>query len=285
MAGPVAVWAVSDGEKIRREQTDHPLRRGNAVWNGRRVRLFAARNEIVAFQLIVTAGEEPVTGLRVSVTPLVHASGATIANRGSQVGWAGERGPGGDLIRPAADPNDYVGRRVELFTQHYLYVPPELSTRPLWYYGPGAPPAQRAGWIPDALIPVHAKAGRGGLPLDVPARSNQGFWVDIFVSPSDELPAGVYRGTVEVSCDGHPAQSIPVELEVLDFDLPDEPTAHDMVFAGAVAPYFPGFEGDVIDAFRKMAHRHRFDLVGHGPHRGRFSEAALAAHRPYLSGE
>ena len=45
------IWAVNDGEKVKRDDRQHPARTGNSAWDGRRVRVFAARNEIVAFQV------------------------------------------------------------------------------------------------------------------------------------------------------------------------------------------------------------------------------------------
>ena len=54
-AGVRRVWAIGDGDKVDRDDTIHPGRAGNAVWDGTSIRLFGARNEIVAFQLIVDA--------------------------------------------------------------------------------------------------------------------------------------------------------------------------------------------------------------------------------------
>src|SRR2546427_5127269 len=45
-AGVRAVWAVTDGEKIAHDAREHSLRARNAAWDGRTVRLFAARNEV-----------------------------------------------------------------------------------------------------------------------------------------------------------------------------------------------------------------------------------------------
>ena len=50
-----AIWAVNDGEKVERDDRAHPARAGNSAWDRRRVRLFGARNEIVAVQVIVEA--------------------------------------------------------------------------------------------------------------------------------------------------------------------------------------------------------------------------------------
>ena len=52
----MAVWAVHDGEKVKRDDRQNPNKARNAVWDGTRIKLVAARNEIVAFQVIVEAG-------------------------------------------------------------------------------------------------------------------------------------------------------------------------------------------------------------------------------------
>jgi hypothetical protein len=56
--GVTHVWAIDDGEKVRRGDLDHwgssDLTR-NRVWDGETIRLFGARNEVVAFQLILEA--------------------------------------------------------------------------------------------------------------------------------------------------------------------------------------------------------------------------------------
>src|SRR5690606_26765441 len=121
------------------------------------------------------------------------------------------------------DPNDYVGRRIEVFTQHYLYVPPELSTPPQWFYAPSAPPRQLTGWIPDALIPHNAAQGFGGQPVHVMENCNQGFWIDIYVPDEISLTAGLYTGTITISWRGGTEKlDLPVELDLFDFALPQE---------------------------------------------------------------
>ena len=56
-AGIRRVWAVNDGEKIERDAKNHPASARNSVWDGRVVHVFGARNEVVAFQVIVEADE------------------------------------------------------------------------------------------------------------------------------------------------------------------------------------------------------------------------------------
>ena len=68
------VWAVNDGEKIERDVTNHPAAGHNSAWDGRTIRLFGARNEIVAFQLIVEADERVIDALSVRVPALASAT-------------------------------------------------------------------------------------------------------------------------------------------------------------------------------------------------------------------
>src|ERR1700741_859678 len=52
------IWAVNDGEKIERDDLNNPNKRANSAWDGRKVKIFGARNEIIAFQLIVEADQD-----------------------------------------------------------------------------------------------------------------------------------------------------------------------------------------------------------------------------------
>src|SRR5206468_10702032 len=54
-AGVARVWAVSDGEKVEQDDLTSTLPSANSAWDGTRVRLSAAGNEVVAFQVVVEA--------------------------------------------------------------------------------------------------------------------------------------------------------------------------------------------------------------------------------------
>ncbi len=266
----VQVWAVNDGEKVQRDDLTNPNRNSNSVWDGCRVKLFGARNEIVAFQLIVQTGSQDIQDLTVEMSALTHDNneGAYIRNQQDHPG----------------DPNDYLGRRIEVFTEHYLYVPPELSTPPQWFYAASAPPLQRSGWIPDALIPHDAKQGFGGQPVQVLSNRNQGFWIDIYIPDESTLSPGTYSGAITVRwAGGVDDRVIPVELDLFDFALPHENHTQTMVYASDVSPYFPALDNS-NDALRKMAHRHRFDLVGADVHNQAYDQEALDGYKPYLNG-
>ncbi|SFS68975.1 DUF4091 domain-containing protein [Paenibacillus sp. BC26] len=265
----LSVWAVNDGEKVLKEDLENPNRNGNSVWDGSLIRLFGARNETVAFQVIVEAGSTEVAGLYVEMSELVHAEF------------------GECRIENAAtldeDPSNSVGRRIEVFTQHYLYVSPDLGTAPQWFYAESAPPLHRSGWIPDALIPADAKPRLGGQPVHISPRSNQGFWIDVYVPREASLKPGIYRGTVTVRRGEELVAKLPVELQLYDFALPDENHSVTFVYANEIDEYFPDTP-HIRDRLRRMAHRHRFDLVGSDVHNHRFDAEVLEQYAPYLDG-
>lgn len=264
-----AVWAVNDGEKVLKDDLANPNKDGNSVWDGQTIRLFGARNETIAFQVIVETGDAEAAGIYVELSGLVHAEHGECRIE--------------NAAALDADPTNYVGRRIEVFTQHYLYVAPDLSTAPQWFYAESAPPLHRSGWIPDALIPADARPRLGGQPVRVPARSNQGFWIDIYIPREEAMKPGIYRGAVTVRSEAAVIRTLPVELRLYDFALPDENHSLTFVYANDVSEYYPETP-DIQDRFRRMAHRHRFDLVGAEPHGKPFDAELLARYAPYLDG-
>ena len=123
-AGVRRIWAVNDGEKVKRDDRQHPARAGNSVWDGRRVRLFGARNEIVAVQVIVEADHRGITRLTLALPDLRAASGDRITYR-----------------PPALDPTDSVDRPIQIFAEHYLYV--AMPSHADWIYARDSPAAPR----------------------------------------------------------------------------------------------------------------------------------------------
>jgi hypothetical protein len=240
-AAPARVWAVNDGEKVERDDLAHKSRDANSAWDGRRVKLFGARNEVVAFQLIVEAGPAGVGALSVRLPELRRRGG------GGRVRYA----------PPGADPTDYAGRPIQIFSVNYMNV--TAPTRADWVWRPDSPaaPADTRGWKPVQLVPENAKRGRGGFPLSVAPNQNQAVWVEVYLGR--DLRAGVYEGRVEVTADGA-RQSVPVELELFDFALPDENSMNAMVYYEPSQP--EQYMGRNLDpAFHRFAHRHRVELV------------------------
>ncbi len=200
------VWALSDGTKVKRDETSHKLKNKNGVFDRSLplISLFGVRNETVAFQAILQGGRSRTIGIKIrlnSVGP-INNSGVT-QNMDSY----------------------YVGRNICILKEHYLHI----TTRShdlAWAPGTAAVP-DMSGWVPDALIPLGPNDS-----FSVEAGQNQGVWVDIFI-PSD-TPPGFYRGTLVVDEAGVPCSlltcQIPVRLEVLGATLPNSATAKTMLY-------------------------------------------------------
>lgn len=256
---PARVWAVNDGEKVERDDLGNRGRASNSAWDGHRIKIFGARNEVIAFQVVVEAGDDGIGELRVALPELKMRGGD------ARIRYA----------PPAADPTDYAGRPIQLFPVNYMNV--TETTRANWVWRPGSPaaPADTLGWKPVQLVPENAKAGRGGFPLNVARRQNQAVWVEIYTTR--DLPAGTYEGRVEVTADGR-KQEIPVELELFDFTLPDENSMHAMVYYEPSQPL--QYQGRDLDPqYHRFAHRHRVELV-HA-----YSVGSARAARPRFTGE
>ena len=235
------VWAVNDGEKIERDDLDNPNKNSNSAWDGRRIKVFGARNEVIAFQLIVEAGVDGIRRLNVSLPELRQQGGRARIT----------------YMPPAPDPTKYVGRPIQLFSLNYMNV--EAASHAEWVFQPGSPAAPKdpTGWKPVQLVPENAKVGRGGFPLQVAPSQNQGVWIEVYTNRT--LSAGMYRGQIIVNADGQ-KQTIPIELELFDFTLPDQNSMDAMVYYESLQPVL--YQGRNLDAeYNRFAHRQRIELV------------------------
>lgn len=250
VTGVKRFWALDDGEKIRRDDIDNPLATdvNNAVWKDSTINIFGARNEIIAFQLIIQADKGGAENVNVLLSDLKN--GAAIIP-GSASG--------------SSDPFDYRGRNTELFTEHYLDI--TKRTLPLWYFAASAAPsAYYTGLVPDCLIPFPAPPGKGGAPFSIPGNNNQAVWADILV-PKDAA-AGIYSGKATVTISNNTFKEIPVHLTVYDFTLPDSVHLKNMF---GMSPWdlakrhgvsaFSSSYYQLEAKYYQMAHRHRFDIV------------------------
>ena len=243
------IWAIGDGDKIERDAAAHPASAKNAVWDGRTIRIFGARNEVVAFQVIVEADAGGVRELSVRLPELA-----------SDNGRIAYQAPG-----LAAD---FVGRPIQIFAVNYMNV--TSSSHASWVYTRGSPaaPADPTGWKPVQLVPENARRGRGGLPVSILPNENQSIWIEIYVDR--ERAPGIYRGAVAVQTD-HTRRSLPIELEVFDFTLPDENSMHAMLYYSS--DQVERYHGRNLDAeYHRFAHRHRVELV-HAYDERRLSDA------------
>ena len=240
-ADVAAVWAVNDGEKVMRDDLANPNKNANSAWDGRRVLLFGARNEVIAFQVIVQSGPAGIQQLSASLPVLTNVlDNSTIAYQA-----------------PGSDPTQYAGRPIQIFSENYMYIPSPSTAD--WIYVAGSPsaPANIVGWKPVQLVPENARAGRGGFPLAVAANQSQAFWIDIYLGKS--LTAGIYKGRVQISADGS-LINLPVELTLFDFTLPDQNSINAMFYYESSQPEL--YEGVNLDAeYHRFAHRNRVEFV------------------------
>src|SRR4029079_16780335 len=69
------IWAVKNGEKIERDDLNNRNKQTNSAWDGSKVKIFGARNEIIAFQLIIEADKDGVNRVNVNLPQLVQKGG------------------------------------------------------------------------------------------------------------------------------------------------------------------------------------------------------------------
>jgi hypothetical protein len=239
-AGVKAIWSVNDGEKVDRDDLNHPSKHSNSTWNGKTIKLFGARNEIIAFQVIVEADQQGIASLSARLPELSQVGGARIV-----------------YSAPALDPSLYVDRPIQVFSENYMHV--VKPTAASWIYELGTPSAPRnpTGWKPVQLVPENARKGKGGFPLSVAPSQNQALWFEIYLRR--DLPAGVFQGSVELEIDGRKT-ALPVELEVFDFALPDKNSMSAMVYHETSQPVL--YQGSNLDStYHRFAHRQRVELV------------------------
>src|SRR5882724_12555252 len=75
LASISTIWAVNDGEKVERDDLNNPNRKQNSAWDGRKIKIFGARNEIIAFQVIVGAGTDGIRQLSARLPSLRQQKG------------------------------------------------------------------------------------------------------------------------------------------------------------------------------------------------------------------
>ncbi|MDC4223931.1 MAG: DUF4091 domain-containing protein [Candidatus Manganitrophus sp.] len=161
------------------------------------VTLSAGRNEFEPFQIFIAASATALSQVNVTISDLSDGRGNVIASLANG--------------RP---------KNIVLYREHYL---PVTSTSSL---------DGKLGLWPDGLVPkvdeyfgeVRRMPGETApaFPFNVAANQKQGIWVDVYVPHG--TPAGLYRGTAQVTIGSAVAANIPIQLTVRDFDLPSVPS-------------------------------------------------------------
>ncbi len=221
------VWCVGDSQKVKPYDA---VEEKNIFWDSdeRVVKLYGAKNEYVAFQIIVNADGEKLQDINIQADDF--KSGDNIISK------------------------DYI----DLFKEHYLKV-----TVPSSY---DAIPVEDAGIgeYPTQMVPF--RAPRLGAPFDVEDGRNQPVWVDVYIS--EDAVAGEYESYFTVTAGGKEGLKIKVILTVWDFMLPHETHFKTYIYYGSEqiqsalgyqSSYHKGFR-IVEDRFFQMARQHRLNL-------------------------
>lgn len=108
-------------------------------------------------------------------------------------------------------------------------------------------------WFAEVGRPLDAGFNIPDARNNIPGQRNQSVLAEIYV-PHD-APAGLYRGALEISADGAKPFSVPVELRVYGFTLPDT-----LAFAVDLNAYGPPGDAEMELRFQRMAHEHRTTL-------------------------
>lgn len=268
-----AVWANNGEDKITRDElraTGSSSSVVNSVWSNNKISVFGAKNEVTAFNVILET-ETGATNVSVHLDSLTGPGNAVI----------GSVSASGDAIF------NWTGRHIELFYIKYLQIKglsrltwedyderhvPERFRRP--WTGSGE---ATGGWsdrpdhdkyYPDIAVPLELHG-----TFNIDANRNQGIWVDIYIPKT--ASAGVYRGNLLVKEANVTTHTIPVELTVRDFTLPDVPNAATMLYieyedinTRYLGSASPGNGSEtalsklVRDRHFLLAHRHKISLIG-----------------------
>ena len=277
-SSPIIIWANDGGDKITQNELrafKDPISVINSVWDGSKVSLFGARNEIISFNLVIEAPSSDIIDVDISLPLLEGPSSSVITTRSAS---------GEDLF-------NYVGRNIELFYVRYLEI--EGLTTDLAFAGydydqrhiperfqlPYNEDYEGIGlWedrpdhnkkYPDIAVPLELES-----PFTINAGNSQSIWTDIYI-PKD-IQAGEYDGTISILIKGTVFQEIPVTLDVRNFTLPDFPSAKTMlVFSpeNINSRYFdneypePGTDIytqsiELQNKHLQLVHRHKISLIG-----------------------
>ena len=228
--GPItAVWANTGEDKVAQEELR--TRKGNRVilnrtWDGKAVHLFGARNEVVAFNLVLEAAGSRAGQVSVEFNRLTAPNGFVINSA---------------PVENSTGVFDWTRRDIELFYVRYLRIR-GLSALSYGTYDERHIPSRfrrpraandifTGGWAdrpdhdkhyPDIAVPMEMVP-----TFSIAAGQNQSVWADIYIPKN--APAGLFKGEVIIRVAGEVTYRVPVRLDVLNFSLPDVPSAKTMV--------------------------------------------------------
>jgi hypothetical protein len=274
------VWANDGGDKVTRDELrlSNGTNVTNSAWDGTTILMSGAQNEVVSVNVVL---EAPIGASNVSVSfnTLTGPNGAMIAS----VPASGDQVFG------------FVNRNIELFYVRYLAIRGLSKMFYVNYYDERhVPQRMRRPWsgigvasgtwqdrpdhdkyYPEIAVPLEL------LPaFNIAAGQNQSIWVDVYVPKN--TPAGQYFGSLVVRENGVTVKTVPAQLNVYGFALPDTPSAKTMVYFSSPninRRYLASSDANgyidpnsaaapqarlLRDRHFLLAHRHRISLIGDG---------------------
>ncbi|MBN2090220.1 DUF4091 domain-containing protein [candidate division KSB1 bacterium] len=194
------------------------------------IHLSGAKNEILAFQIVLKAIESDFENITLSATHLKSKGG---------------------IIE---------SENIKFFNEIYL----EVSEPTTQMYG--SPSSLGAGWYPDPLLPLNIENSYVPSSFTIHAQEFQIFWIDIYITP--ETNTGNYSGEIAICQNRKPIQKLPLTITVWDFALSDTTHFKTFFYFGPeqlrtthhVAKNSPAAR-DLVWAYMQMAHEHRINLV------------------------
>ena len=266
-----SAWANDGGDKVAQEETrGTSLGQNNSVWNNSKINLFGAKNEVLGFNVVLEAANGPINSVKVTFNELDGPNGAKITSQPAT----------GDGVY------DYTNRDIELFYIKYLKIQGLSKVGYEEYDERHIPHGLQRPWTGAGAAtgtwtdrPNHDKSYPDiAVPMDVVNTFNiaqgqsQSVWGDIYI-PSTATP-GTYEGSVQVYEGSHLSYTLPVELTVHNFALPDVPSSKTMLdvgYADIAQRYIgnasPSSASDLAkvrtirDRHFQMAHRHKISLI------------------------
>jgi hypothetical protein len=237
---PVRNEAFEYNPKLFPDGMSPNYKHSNLIWDKatQRVTLTAARNETVAFQIVIERTGEKLSNVKVSLGELAGPDGAKIPSE-----------------------------NVDLFREWYVHVKHPVQQG----YTLGA------GWYPDGLLPCLRWSGNlyphtYVMPFDLPDPLNnvgpeqrsQTMWVDVYVPKSQQgAPAGTYAAPIHISSDQGQMQ-LTLNLQVLDFALPEESHLKPNIHSDTEINTFPE---EMEVKYYQLLRKHRLSMypLGYSP--------------------
>lgn len=263
-AGNLVIWANNGEDKVVQDdlRATNGDNVGNATWDGSKIIIFGARNEVVNFNLVLESNIEDAKNVEVTFDELINSTGSTISSVSAS----------GDSLF------NYNDRNIELFFVRYLqikgiseflsasYDQRHLPVRWRLPHSSNGIVQNNAVWTdradhdknyPDIAVPLELENN-----FTIAKGTNQSIYADIYIPSTTE--AGIYIGKILIAENGTSLTEIPVELTVRNFTLPDVPTAKTMLVIGDYENRYSGNANElrtIHDRHFQMAHRHKISLI------------------------